>query len=54
MLSQTLLSQDKKLEEALVTIEGQRKVVTELQLKKEGLSSRLRDEVSNQKEIQRK
>lgn len=37
-----------------MTIEGQRKSVSELQLKKESLSSRLRDEVSNQKEIHMK
>ncbi|XP_064396528.1 synaptonemal complex protein 1-like [Halichondria panicea] len=45
---------DNKLKEASVTIEGQRKSVSELQLKKESLSSRLRDEVSNQKEIHMK
>lgn len=42
------------MKEANITIESQRKTVTDLQLKKESLSSRLRDEVSNQKEIQRK
>ncbi len=42
------------MQEANLAIEAQRKSVTELQLKNESLSSRLRDEVSNQKEIQQK
>ena len=46
--------QDKCLEEAHQKIESQSKSLTDLQLKNESLSSRLREEVANQREIQQK
>ncbi len=46
--------QEKCLEEANLTLENQRKTLTELQLKNESLQSKLNDEITNQKELRRK
>ncbi len=48
------LLQEKCLKEATDTIQNQQKNLTELQLQKESLVSKLQDEVANQQEIRRK